>query len=59
VPVARAVLCTPVVLSGAHGVRALPELFVVPPVVIFEWVTVTDKFHNAMIAPFIDSGAWL
>jgi len=47
------------VLSGAHGVRALPELFVVSPVVIFEWVTVTDKFHNAMIAPFIDSGAWL
>jgi hypothetical protein len=38
-------------------VRGLPELFVVPPVVIDEWMSVTDKFHNAVIAPFIDSGA--
>jgi hypothetical protein len=46
-------------LSGAHGVRTLPTLFVIAPVVIYERVTVTDKFHNAMIAPFIGSGAWL
>ena len=26
-------------LRGAHGVRALPELFVVPPVVIYQWIS--------------------
>ena len=28
--------------SGAPGVRALPELFVVPPVVIYEWISADD-----------------
>jgi hypothetical protein len=30
-----------------------------PPVVIYEWMSVTEKFQNATIAPFIDSSAWL
>jgi hypothetical protein len=42
-PVGRAVLCTPVVLSGAHGVLAVPELFVVPPVIIYQWISAGDE----------------
>jgi hypothetical protein len=45
--------------SGAHGVRALPEPFVVPPIVIYGWMSVTEKFQNATIALFIDSSAFL
>jgi hypothetical protein len=40
-------------------VRALPEPFVVPPIVIYGWMSVTEKFQNATIALFIDSSAFL
>ena len=30
-------------LRGAHGLRALPELFVVPPVMIYRWISAGDE----------------